>query len=234
MSYSEKATCAPAAALAALCLMVSVSSLHANSILGEHDWDTTPASGVGNWAAVGSSATVSEDTTVGSDHWLKITFPSGIDPGPGSQWYETVSVPSADLYAGTWETANWIEFDFWSEDVEPDTLQVRWHGTANDEIWGYTISPAGVGSWGTYTAPLANWEDWKMNPFVDESDFLADLNSIDWIGVYIFRDGTDQEIYGLDDFGLNVPEPEEYMMLAAALVTAFLALRRRSRCSVRA
>ena len=224
-TYKGKTGLLCVSAFAALCL-VFASSLSANTILGQHDWDTTPASGVGNWTTEGDSdVSLSEDTSNGSDHWLKITFDSGIDPGPGSQWYETISVPAADLYTGTWETENWIEFDFWSEDVVPDTLQVRWHGTASDEIWGYTLNPSGVGSWGSYSAPFANWEDWKLNPFVDESDYLADLNSIDWIGVYIFRDGTDEEIYGLDDFGLNVPEPEEYMMLAAALVAAFLALR---------
>lgn len=209
-------------------LLITAKSVHANSMLGLHDWDVTPADGVGNWAAQGSGATVSENTD--DNHWLEITF----DPGaqePGAHWYDTISTPATDLFSGTWETEHWIEFDFWSETVEPDTLQVRWHGTANDQVWAYTLDPSGVSTWDHLAAPLRDWEDWAMNPFVDEADYLADLNSIDWIGVYIFRDGTDEEVYGLDDFSLHVPEPEEYLMLAAALATAFFALRRRRTAS---
>ncbi len=208
-------------------LLLAVSSVHANSMLGLHDCDVTPDEGVGNWAAQGSGATVGENTEE-ANHWLEITFAAG-DPGPGGSWYETISTPATDLFSGTWETGHWIEFDFWSETVEPNTLQVQWHGTANDEIWAFTLEPSGIGGWDHLSAPLRDWEDWATNPYVDENDYLADLNSIDWIGVYIFRDGTDEEVYGLDDFSLHVPEPEEYLMLVAALATAFFALRRRRR-----
>ena len=210
-------------------LLLPAASVHANSMLTPNDWDITPADGVGNWAAQGSGATVGENTDE-ANHWLEITFEAG-DPGPGGSWYETISTPATDLFTGTWLPEYWISFNFWSEDVEPNTLQVQWHGTANDEIWAYTLDPSGVSTWDNLSAPLQDWEDWATNPYVDEADYLADLNSIDWIGVYIFRDGTDEEVYGLDDFSLHVPEPEEYLMLAAALATAFFALRRRRTAS---
>ena len=216
--------------LLVLLLLAGSSVSTANIIIAKHDWDVTPASGKGNWAAQGNSATVKENTDNPSDNYLQISFPGGIDSGPGDQWYETISTPSADLFAGTWLTDYWIEFDFWANDVIPDTLQVRWHGTSSDTVYGNTLSPSGVGSWQTLkTSTFTSVDDWKLSPAANQDDFLADLDSIDWIGVYIFRDGTDAELYGIDDFKLMVPEPAEYLMLLAALVTVGLVLRRQ-RC----
>lgn len=200
----------------------------ANSIVAINDWDTTPASGVGNWAPQGSSATVSENTDNASDNYLQINFPGGIDPGPGSQWYETVSTPAADLFAGSWLTDYWIEFDFWAQDVVPDTLQVRWGDNDSGRTWANTLSPSGVGSWSSLKSDtFSDFNDWKLDPYVTQSDFLADLDSIDWIGVYIYRDGTDSEVYGIDNYKLMVPEPAEYLFVFAALGTALVALRRK-------
>jgi len=213
--------------IAAVCSVALVlpSVLLADAIVGDPiDWDAYSPSVA--WAPIGSSATAVENDS-GADDYLEITFPGGIDPGPGAHWYETIKGPSDDLFALTWEQDYWIEFDFWANDVVPDTLQVRWGADGSGRTWGNTVSPSGVGSWGTLkTDTFSSYENWKLSPLVDQDDFLADLGSVDWIGVYIFRDGTDEEIYGVDDFKLMVPEPEEYLMLAAALLTAFLVMRR--------
>jgi hypothetical protein len=209
----------------AVLLLAFPSAARANAIIGDPvDWDDNEPSEA--WAALGSSATVIENTA-GADDFLQITFPGGIDPGPGPQWYETVTGPSVDLFALTWETDYWVEFDFWADSVLPDTLQVRWGADGSGRTWANDVTPSGVGSWQTLkTDTFSSFENWKLSPLVDQDDFLADLGSIDWIGVYIFRDGTDEEIYGVDDFKLMVPEPAEYLMLAAALLTAFLVMRR--------
>jgi len=72
-----------------LCLFLALPApIYANAIIAVHDWDTTPASGVGNWGDSGDSTVqVTENTINGSDHFLQIAFDGGIDPGPGSQWY---------------------------------------------------------------------------------------------------------------------------------------------------
>jgi len=114
--------------------------------------------------------------------------------------------------------------------VVPDTLQIRWHGTEHDNIYANTIDTSGVGidSWGTLRSDtFSDVDDWRLDPFVTQSEFLTDLDSIDWIGIYIFRDGTDAEVYGVDDFKLMVPEPAEYLLLFAALGTALVAMRSR-------
>jgi len=209
-------------------LLFCAGAAEANIIMAENDWDTTPAGGVGNWSPRGTSASVIENTSDASSDFLEIDFPGGIASGSGDQWHETVSTPSDDLFAGTWQTDFWIEFDFWAKDTQPDTLQIRWHGTANDNVYGYGVSPtAAVGDWQTLkTATFSSVDDWRLGPGVTQSDFLADLDSIDWIGVYFFRNGTDAEVYGIDDFKLMVPEPSQYIMLGFALLTALLVRRR--------
>ena len=80
--------------------------------------------------------------------------------------------------------------------------------------------------WSTFNAPFANWEDWQYAG-ATEDQYLSDLSSINWIGVYVYRNTGDDQIYGLDDCMLMVPEPAELMMLAVALAAAWWSLRRR-------
>lgn len=204
-------------------LFAAVPAAEANIIIAINDWDTAPASGLGSWSARGSSATVSENIDDTSDHYMEIKFPSG--GGSGSE--ETVSTPSDDLFAGTWLTDNWIEFDFWASNTLPDTLQIRWHGTASDTVYGNTVTPvAGAGGWQTLkSATFSSVDDWSLGQGANQSDFLADLESIDWIGAYMYQDGSDSRLYGIDDFKLMVPEPSQYLMLAAALLAVLLLLR---------
>ncbi len=214
-----KLACRLGVACVVLALAIPLAA-HADAIIGDPvDWDTNEP--ITPWTALGTSATVIENTA-DADNFLEITFPASAD------LYETAKGPSGDLFALTWQADYWIEFDFWADSTLPDTLQVRWHGTDRGFTWGNTVTPSGIGSWGTLrTDSFSKYEDWNLpESEANEADFLADLGSIDWIGAYIYRDGSDKEIYGVDDFKLMVPEPEEYLMLAAALITALLVMRR--------
>ena len=87
-----------------------------------------------------------------------------------------------------------------------------------------------IQTWSTQTASFANWQDWQYpGPGATESQYLADLGSIDWIGVYIYRGSGDEQIYGIDNFKLMVPEPAECFMLAAAVISSGMSLRRKRR-----
>jgi len=196
------------------------------------DWDTHPASGVGNWSVLGSAASITENTS-GGDHWLQIDFPSIGGGAPGSAWYETISVPAEDLFAGSWDTTMFLQYDFFAQNTPPAGMQVRFAGT-NGNTWGYAIDTGGMatGDWHTYQASLSNWEDWRINPFLTEADYLADLESMDWIGLYLYRDGLGAETYGLDDFNLMVPEPAEIAFLGSALAAVVASIRRRKKSSV--
>jgi hypothetical protein len=194
----------------------------ANTIVGDPaDWDTNPADGVGTWVRLGTAATVGEDTfTTPGDHFLTIDF-SGAEA-------DTVRGDAVTLFTGTWQTEYWIEFDFWASET-PAALEVRW--ADNDgagRVWHNTVSPGGAGSWNTLrTDSFSDYTNWKDAEGWSQENFLNDLDSIDWIGVYISHADADGGSYGVDDFQLMVPEPSEYAMLAAALMTAVFVMRRK-------
>ena len=191
----------------------------ADVIIAEHDWDTT---GIGSWDSQDGNSTVTDNTG-----YLQISFPLGA-PGLGES-YDTVSTPKDDLFAGTWTTDYWIEFDFWAQDVVPDTLQIHW-GAESGNTWVNAIDTSGVGidSWASLRTDTFDYENWSSGPYeIEESEFLTDLNDINWIGIYIERGGSGAELYGVDDFKLMVPEPAEYLLLFAALGTAVIAMRRK-------
>jgi hypothetical protein len=124
-----------------------------------------------------------------------------------------------------------IQFDFLAEDVSPTALQVRWKSATNSYVWGYAVTPPATQTWVTYRAPLENWQSWDVEPFGSEDQFLADLASVDWVGVYIFRSGMLEQDFGIDDFGLHIPEPGQVAMLAMALASSAVSMRRRKKAA---
>jgi hypothetical protein len=105
-----------------------------------------------------------------------------------------------------------ISFDFWAENAIPQNLQFQFHAT-NENVWGYNITDriTSTQTWTTVQVGLGYENAWGPLPGFDDAEeqFLADLAAIDWIGVYIFRDTDEREVYGLDNFRLPVPEPGE-------------------------
>lgn len=199
----------------ALCWLLSRAD--ASTIVGLIDWDPPPSV---PWVADGDASITVQG---GADQWLQISFTG--DPLP--EWV-LASGSATDLFAGAWSSDAWIEFDFWASSSIPDALQIRW-GSASTNVWGNTLTPSvsGIGSWQTLrTDTLGSVTDWNIG-LGDPDEFVADLSSIDWIGLYIYRDGTDPEVYGVDDVSLMVPEPAEVLLLCAAFGVVVLVLRRR-------
>jgi hypothetical protein len=86
----------------------------------------------------------------------------------------------------------------------------------------------GTGEWETVrTAGLGNWQDWIVDPFATEEQFLSDLSGIDWVGIYINRNTAIQQFYGIDNFSLMIPEPAQMIMLAFSLLAVWIAVRRK-------
>lgn len=201
-------------------LLASVVSVSASSIVGIIDWDPPPAT---DWTPDDAAVTLSTTSGSGGDgQWLRIDFEDG-DPadvrGSGS---------ASDLFAGTWHSDYWVEFDFWADNTLPTSLQVRWANSDSNNIWGQTVTPSGgPGTWQTLrTTSLGDDVNWDIG-LGDRNDYLVDLSSIDWIGVYIDRGTTSgADSYGVDDYSLMVPEPAEIMMLAAAFGVGLLVWRR--------
>jgi len=204
-------------------LVMCVPVARADTIVGEHDWDPGPH----GWTNQMGWTEVTRPATGGNTGgWLRVTFTNTTDD-PGDSWSDVVSVSASNLYAGTWSNYMGIGFDFWSDDVVANALQVRWQSSTNSYVWGYVLTPPPTQSWSSVWAPLANWDDWAIDPFGSEDQFLADLSTIDWIGVYVSRSGSGAQDYGIDNFGLHIPEPAELIMLAVALATSAYSRRKR-------
>jgi len=197
----------------------------AEVILGRHDWDTANT----NWQTDHGFAELQRIPTNGNPNgWLEFVLPATTNSAPDApnQW-DIAKVDASSLFAGGWQTNMWIEFDFWSTNSTPPTVQVRWQSSLTNYVWAYDVSaPAGNG-WSTLRAPLANWDDWNTLGGGSLEQYLDDLATIDWVGVYIHRTGYGAETYGLDNFTLMVPEPGQFLMLGATLAVSWLSLRRR-------
>lgn len=202
--------------LAALMMGAAVS--FASTTVGIIDWDANPPNAP--WVGTNSNVGVAVIVT-NSDHWLEIAFTNAVSPDM------LVYGSATNLFAGTWSSEFWIEFDFWAATTLPDLLQVRWGSSTNDNVWGQTVTPSGgEGGWQTLrTTSLGDTGNWDIS-LGNVNEYLGDLSSIDWIGVFIDRSGAGEEIYGIDDFSLMVPEPAEILMLAAAFGVGLLVFRR--------
>ena len=199
--------------------------LGAVPILGSFDWDPYP--GTTLWTSQNGWSTVSVPSSGGNNGgWLEITFPATANDPPNN-WYDVISAPATNLFVGQWNTNMWLQFDFWESNLVAGAVQIRWESLTNDFVWSYSmpVLPA-TNTWGTLTAPLSNWADWEY-PGATASQYLSDLQTVDWVGIYIYRDTGAQQVYGVDNFMLMVPEPAEWVMLAAALVGLSTSLRRR-------
>jgi hypothetical protein len=196
----------------------------AGLILGQYDWDTANT----NWQTDHGFAELQRIPTNGHPNgWLEFVLPAttNSDYDAPNQW-DIAKVDASSLFAGGWRTNMWIEFDFWSTNTTPPAVQVRWQSSLTNYVWAYNVSPLAGGGWNTLRAPLANWDDWNTLGGGSLEQYLDDLATIDWVGVYIHRTGLGAETYGLDDFRLMVPEPGQLLMLGTTLAVSWLSLRR--------
>lgn len=219
--------------LCAAISLVAVPCCVGGLIMGEHDFEI----GTHGWDSDSGFANVQQKSPGGSPGgWLEIELPATSQGPGGSEWYDVIQTDADNLFAGGWDTDQWVEFDFWHDEGVIPALQVRWQSASNDYVWAYEVVPEEEAGWNNYGANFADWTQWDtLTPFgASEEQYLADLSTIDWIGIYIRRDGAAQQVYGMDDFQLMVPEPAEIIMLAAALTTSGMTLRRSKRKRVSA
>jgi hypothetical protein len=199
----------------------------ADSAVGGIDWESAEGPWTNEYGWTEIEALGSGGSSGGG--FLSVTFPATAEPGPETEWVDIIHTSATNLFTGTWTTDQWIEFDFWASNATPTKLQVQWKSSTNDNIWGFALTPPAEGSWTTMDrASFQNWTDWQY-PGASAEQFVSDLATIDWIGIYIQREGQGLEDYGIDNFNLMVPEPAEVCMLIAAALCAGLALWRRRR-----
>jgi len=208
-------------------LSVTVSDLYATVILGEIDWNTPETSST--FSSLNGSTVVDYPSTGGNPSgggWMRVEFPETTSE-PGTNWYDVLSVPATNLFTGSWTTQMWVQFDFWESNLVAGAVQIRWKSTINSSVWRAPLTiPSALNTWTTVAQSFDNWQSWQY-PGATEAQYLADLQNIDWVGVYIYRNTTDEQIYGIDNFRLMIPEPTELFLLLSAVVASGLSARRR-------
>jgi hypothetical protein len=198
-------------------------------VLGSHDWEGTAH----GWTNETDWTTVEQVDVEGNPAgWLQITMASNTD----NQVEGIVGTAATNLFAGSWSTNMWVTFDFWVDETAlQDDIQLLWSSSTNTTQWGYSLTADGTETWTSLSAPLSYENGWSPLEPLDTGggsldEYLADLSTIDWIGVYIWEGSSDQDrIYGLDNFNLMIPEPAETVLLGVALMTSALSWRRKRR-----
>lgn len=203
--------------------------IYADVIIGQFDWNPPetweefshhPVATVVDYPATGGNPS--------DGGWMRIEFPAITAPA-GRLWYDVLSVPATNLFAGTWTTNMWLQFDFWQSNLVAGAVQLRWQSPTNSSVWRTSLTPpSSLQTWTTLAQSFMNWENWQY-PGATEEQYLSDLQHIDWVGVYIFRNTINEQIYGIDNFSLMIPEPAECFMLMVAVITSGMSLRRTRR-----
>ena len=200
--------------------------VRASMVLGIHDWDTDGH----NWQSQEGFTTLTDPVVGGGnpDGWLQIQFDATAAPEQDqAEWFDVVYVDAQALFPGQWDTSMNVGFDFLAQDAIPGTLQVQWSSSTNSDVWAASLNPpTATNEWTSQRVYFDDWTAWQF-PGATEDQFLSDLASIDWIGVYIYRTGADQQSYGLDNFSLMVPEPTQLAMIGAAVIASVFSMRRR-------
>lgn len=203
----------------ALCL---VSESSAILVIHEETWD----SGFQGWSNETGFATTISNPGVGGnpDGYFRIDFDAQGPPPPPGENYDivrTYSTPADSLFTGNYieQGLQGVQFDFFAEDRSPAFVTVYFGVSTNANVWRYTNMAIGdVGTWTTLRAYFDFNAGWSRGPGSTEAQFLADLQAVDWIGVYIRRNGVGEQDYGIDNFQLFVPEPSEYVMMLCSLI----------------
>ncbi|MDD4869534.1 MAG: hypothetical protein PHR77_03150 [Kiritimatiellae bacterium] len=203
--------------------------MYGDVVLGEIDWNTPETSEDFSHHPV---ATVVDYPATGGNPadggWMRIEFPT-IPDNPGRMWYDVLSMPATNLFAGTWTTNMWLQFDFWESNLVAGAVQLRWQSATNSSVWRASLTPpSSLQTWTTLAQSFMNWEDWRY-PGATEAQYLSDLQNVDWVGVYIFRNTIDEQIYGIDNFIIMIPEPAECFMLMVAVITSGISFRKKRR-----
>jgi hypothetical protein len=98
-----------------------------------------------------------------------------------------------------------IAFRFTASDATPSALRLYLHSSHRDHSWYVNLTPPQAGEDVAFDVPVNKAAAaWGMGPNSTEDDFLTDLRSMDWVGVYVRRHGeVAPQSYRIDDFTLR-------------------------------
>lgn len=211
----------------------------ANVILTQETWT---AAGTAGWTATNSTRDGASYATNIANVGSRLRISGGdasvnaeedyifVDSGPlaGNQNYLS--------YNGSNVTS--IAFDFYT--ISAGTNQIPNYGQlsvyfvsdkgGSNWIWYYTIDiTAGTTS---YLADLMNYSGWwnTQGAHWNQASFNTDLGDVDEIGILLtYWPNIGNQTYEIDNFTINtlIPEPRDFAIILAALLSLALVFRRR-------
>jgi hypothetical protein len=96
-----------------------------------------------------------------------------------------------------------VSFKVRAFDKKPSAVRVCIH-SSNGNMWFKNVDISNMSDWEVVDVPVDFSAGWVIGPLSLESQFLADMAAIDWVGVYIVRNASmTSQAYGLDDFVLT-------------------------------
>jgi len=190
-------------------------------------------SGIAGWTVqqpVGTSPTLSNPSGA-----LQVTFPSQGSPLVGSAVIAANSSSSGGKFTGDYSLYGSqlaVSFQLNAIDQIPNYLGLYFYSSTSGRTWQYSLTTPGSLGLSSYrilmdSALVDDFSGWHLAaPGALASDFLSDLQDVDWIGVYISRYvSTGEGNYQLDDFTLTIPEPETILVLLAAIIPMAITFR---------
>jgi len=184
--------------------------------------------------------------SIGSRTALRMDPDVGSPSSPLTDVHFTTAANLIGDLSDTGDGGPWsIQFDFYANADgagagAPQGLGFYFQA-ADNAVWYYNIDTSFItDGWGAYTVAL----DWNANsyaggwygytdntwstPILTEAAFDADVASVARIGFLLtYSDNNTTQDWGVDDFGLSVPEPETYLVLGMALLSVAIVFRKR-------
>ncbi len=107
---------------------------------------------------------------------------------------------SLGRYVGDYKAADvsHVSFRLFCTAALPEKAQLLFHSSLSGNYWCFQLPAATLGEWVWFDVPLEYAAGWTMGP--SEAAFNSDIESVDWIGVRIFRNQTEEQAYLIDDF----------------------------------
>lgn len=93
-----------------------------------------------------------------------------------------------------------VSFAFRAIDMRPSAMRLYLHSNRSGNSWYVNLDVGVVGEWMAFSVPMTYAAGWVVGPEGTEEQFLSDIQSVDWIGVYVRRSGSEAaQNYGIDN-----------------------------------
>jgi len=184
------------ALIVALCLFVPVSGRTAE-----------PAQYLESWTGVDTAGWYDDSTLV------SMSNPGGYLNMGFSLQYSPISEENITMCnVGSGFLPTNITFRFNALNVKPSALRVCFHSAESGNMWFVNLGKPEIAVWTEYIVPFdIDAVQWVKGPNSKERTFLKDLQSVNWIGIYVRRNGDiAAQNYAIDNVnitGITMPNP---------------------------